>query len=135
MCSRIDVTDECEMPVGIPVRFEHVAGFVELEDAAVVEPGRQPFVDRHLLDHAAPEAGLPHRQIERGRADADQRQPVIAVRGAVDVVRMARHFVDEDLGRAAARTGEPVAIDPAVRWSRRPAPSGRRGRRKRRSGK
>ena len=58
----------------------------------MVHAGCQPFVGRHLLDHAQAKARLPHGEVEDRRADADQRQPVIAVGGAVDVVAIARQL-------------------------------------------
>src|SRR5580704_10757234 len=62
--------------------------------------------------HAAAEARHAQREIERRRAHADDRQPVIAVGGAIDVVRIARHVVDDDIESALVRTGIPIAADP-----------------------
>jgi len=41
-------------------------------------------------------------------------EPVIAVRGAIDVVRIARHVVDHDVEPAFLRTGIPIAAHPAA---------------------
>ncbi len=81
----------------------------------MVQPRRQPFVGRHLLHHAQPEARLLHGEIEGRRADADQRQPVIAVGGAVDVVAIAGQLIDHDLEFALARSFQPIAEDLAKR--------------------
>src|SRR5579863_3347900 len=42
----------------IPPGLQRFAGFVELQHAAMIERWREPFVGRHLLDHAQAEAGL-----------------------------------------------------------------------------
>ncbi len=70
---------------------------VELDDAAGVDVREQPFVDRHALAHAMAEARHLPGEIERRAAHADHRQPVVAVRGEVDVVGVARQVVDHHL--------------------------------------
>src|SRR5271155_4025680 len=59
------VRDACRVPVG----FEDIARFVEAQHATMIQPGRQPFVARHLLHHAQPEARLTRGEIEGGGAD------------------------------------------------------------------
>ena len=55
--------------------------------------------------------GLRHRKIIDGRAKADEGEPVLAVRGAVDVVAIARQVVDQQFVRSRLRPADPVAID------------------------
>ena len=83
--------------------------------AAGVDVREQPFVDRHALAHALAEARHLPGEIERRAAHADQRQPVVAVGGEVDVVGIARQIVDapsRPLPRL--RAVEPVALDRAA---------------------
>ena len=98
----------------VPHRFEHLAALVELQHAAGVDVGEQPFVARHALGHAAAKARHLPRQVERRAAHADQRHPVVAVGRVVDVVREARQVVEHQLGGALLRPVEPVALDGAA---------------------
>ena len=68
---------------------------VELHDAAGIDVGKQPFVLRQPAGHALAHAGMAQRQVEARRAHAEPGHPVIAVRGAVDVVGIARHVLDD----------------------------------------
>ena len=98
----------------IPQALQHFALLVEFDHAASVEVGIHPGVGRNAPRHAAAEARHAQRKIERRRAHADDRQPVVAVRGAIDVVRIARHVVDDDVEPTFVRTGVPIAAHPAA---------------------
>src|SRR6516164_243416 len=100
---------------GVPPGFQRLSIFIELEYAAMIESWRQPLVGRDLLDHAEPKAGLARGKVESRCTNANQRQPVIAVRGAVDVIGVARQFVDQNLGPPLVRTLKPIAEDLAER--------------------
>ena len=99
----------------VPVRFENIARLVEAQHAAMIEPGRQPFVAGHLLHHAQTEARFARGEVEGRGADADQRQPIRAIGSAVDVVGIARQRLDRDFQFTLKGAGYPVAIDLAER--------------------
>jgi hypothetical protein len=105
-------------PGRIPVGLQHVAGIGEFEDAAVVETRGQPFVDRHLLGHAQPEAGLAHRKVESRRADAHQGNPIVTIRRPVDVVHEPGEMLDQKLELTLPRPFDPVAKHLAQRRTR-----------------
>ena len=127
-CSRIEVI------IGwfSPPRSHSVSStsprLVELEHAAGVDVREQPLVDRHALGHALAEARHAQRQVVGRAAHAHQRQPVVAVGGQVDVVRVAGQVVEHHLAPALLRPVEPVALDARSPRSRRTGSTGRRWR-------
>jgi hypothetical protein len=87
----------------VPQRLQHLAALAELQHAAGVDVGEQPFVHRHALGHAAAKARHAHGQVIGRRAHAHQGHPVVAVRGQIDVVGVARQVVQHQLDLALAR--------------------------------
>ena len=98
----------------VPERFEHLAPLVELDDASGVDIREKPLIDRNPFAHPLAEAGHSPGQIERGAAHADHRQPVVSVRGEVDVIGIARQVIHHRLDFPGLRAVEPIALDRAA---------------------
>src|SRR5262249_26461472 len=94
--------------------IEDIALVVEFHHAAGVQIWVEPFVLRNASGHAAPEAGYLEGEIDRGRTHANDRQPIMTVGRAVDVVRIAGQRGDDGFQAAAVWSIEPVALDAAA---------------------
>jgi len=88
-----------------------MAGIVELDDTAEIDPRAKPFVRRDLLDHAGAEAGIGHCKVVDRRADSDESQPVGTVGGAVDVVGISGKIVHQQFQRAGLLALDPISVD------------------------
>src|SRR6476660_1241711 len=98
----------------VPECVEDLALVVEFHHAAGVEIGIEPFVLRDSPRHAAPEAGQLESEIDRGRPHANDRQPIMTIGGAIDIVRITRQRSDDGFQAAALRSIEPVPFDAAA---------------------
>ncbi|MPL88390.1 hypothetical protein SDC9_34410 [bioreactor metagenome] len=93
--------------------LQDAAAVVEFHDAAGVDVREQPVVLRQAAGHALAHRRVAQAEIEARRAHAEPGHPVGAVRGAVDVVGIARHVLDDAFRGAGLRPLEPVAVDSA----------------------
>ena len=97
----------------IAKRFDNFTIFIKLDDAAGINVGEQPVILWQPTSHSASGSGAFQHKIVCRRSHAKPSHPETAIRGAVDIVGIARHVAYHTLQPACIGPSIPISIDAA----------------------